>query len=256
MIRRFAAFAFAAVLFAAGSSTSQSQQQPTATNQEKIAALKDAYDNGLLTRQEYDAKLRALNAPMAKEASFSGGPVTTKTAGIFDPTLGGMLYTTFVIPADWVFQGGMTQGTGCNIANYPFFRANSPDGLTGDKLFPPVEFAWADRPSYMPGPKSGCIARVGEIKAADYMKYLIGQMQVEFVKDVTDPDKLRKRQSQVVPFDPEHPGRLGLPSRIWPATWFDSASTASRKWKRSMSMYPALTRLTLQGLTGTAAMWW
>jgi len=173
MNHKFAAFTLAAVLCAAGVSTSHGQQQPQ----------------------------------QSAEAPYSGGPVATKSAGIFDPTFGGLLFTSFTIPADWVFQGGMTHGTGCNVTSAPFFRATSPDGLTGAKLFPPTDFAWAGKPAYMPGPNSGCIARVGEIKAADYMKYLVGQMQVEFVKDVTDPDRAEQVRNQVTPFDPQRPGR-------------------------------------------------
>ena len=207
----FAALAFASVLFVSGVLPSDGQQPEQSTaNKEKIAALKDAFDNGLLTQQEYDTKLRALNAPA--EAPYSGAHIATKSAGIFDPTLGGMLFTSFTIPSDWVFQGGMTQGTGCNVTNYPFFRANSPDGLTGTKLFPPAEFAWADNPALMPGPRSGCIARVGEINAADYMKYMIGQMQAEFVKDVTGPTQLEKFRRQITPFDPQRPGKLRITS--------------------------------------------
>src|SRR5208282_5548411 len=131
MNHKFAAFTLAAVLCAAGVSTSHGQQQPQ----------------------------------QSAEAPYSGGPVATKSAGIFDPTFGGLLFTSFTIPADWVFQGGMTHGTGCNVTSAPFFRATSPDGLTGAKLFPPTDFAWAGKPAYMPGPNSGCIARVGEIKA-------------------------------------------------------------------------------------------
>jgi hypothetical protein len=205
MQHKFLAFALAAVFVASSISTSQGQQR-SAANQEKIAALKDAFDNGLLTQQEYDAKLRALNAPA--DATYYGGQVATKTAGIFDPTMGGMLFTSFVIPADWMFQGGMTQGTGCNIANFPFFRASSPDGLTGFKVFPPTEFSWSHNPGMMPRPGSGCLPGDGEIRAADYMKYLINKFQVEFVKDVSRPEKMEELRRRISPFDPERPFRI------------------------------------------------
>jgi hypothetical protein len=139
MIHKFLASTFATVLFAVCASTIDCQQaQRSASNQEKISALKDMLPSGLLPQQQYDAKVRALKA--SAEEPDSGAPVATKTAGIFDPTLGGILFTSYVIPADWVFQGAMTQGTGCNVASYAFFRASSPDGLTGVKIFPPTEY--------------------------------------------------------------------------------------------------------------------
>ena len=155
MNNKFSALIFAAAFFAAAISSTYSQQP--ASNQEKIAALQEMLNSGLLTQQEYDAKVRALSAPA--EESNSGAPGATKTAGIFDPTLGGILFKSYVIPADWVFQGAMTQGTGCNAGAYAFFRATSPDGLSGIKIFPPTEYAWTSDPRSTVGPRSGCIPR-------------------------------------------------------------------------------------------------
>jgi hypothetical protein len=210
MKHKLGALVFVAFLFAVGIVPSHGQQQPqrSAADQEKVEALKDMLNTGLLTQQEYDAKVQALTALV--EAPYSGAPVATKTAGIFDPTLGGLLFTTYTIPADWVFQGGMTQGTGCDVGNAAFFRATSPDGLAGVKLFPPTEFAWTSNPRAMPGPQSGCIPRVGEIDAADYMKYLLGRMNVEFVKDVTNSEKAEQLRKQVTPLDPQRPGKYRI----------------------------------------------
>src|ERR1022692_3839126 len=108
---RFAAWALVVVFiaFRAVPSTGQQQPQGPAADQEKLAALQDALNNGLLTQQEYNAKVKALHLPA--EEPYSGAPVATKTASIFDPTLRGLLFTTYTIPADWVFQGDMIQGT-------------------------------------------------------------------------------------------------------------------------------------------------
>jgi|ERR1019366_770534 hypothetical protein len=205
MKHKFVALAFVAFLFAVGLVPSHGQQQPqgSAADQEKAEALKGALNNGLLTQQEYNAKVKALHLPA--EEPYSGAPVATKTASIFDPTLRGLLFTTYTIPADWVFQGDMTQGTGCDVGDYPFFRATSPDGLTGVKLFPPTQFAWTSNPRSMPGPQSGCIPRVGKIDAADYMKYLIGRWNVELVRDLTNPEQIEQVRKQVTPFDPRNP---------------------------------------------------
>jgi hypothetical protein len=214
MKNKFSALTFAAFLIAAALLSAYSQQP--ASNQEKIAALQDMLNSGLLTQQEYDAKVRALSAPA--EESYSGGPVPTKTAGVFDPTLGGILFKSYVIPADWMFQGAMTQGTGCNVAAYPFFRASSPDGLTGVKIFPPTEYAWNDNPRGMANSPPGCIPREGEIEAADYMNYVIKQLNAEFVKDTTDPETVAEIRKNVTPLDPYHPAK-------WRMSYRDFASS-------------------------------
>jgi len=198
---------------------SAQSQAGSSTKAQKAAALRDLLDSGVLTQEQYNAKIQALNAPA--EAPYSGGPVATKNAGIFDPTFGGLLFATFAVPADWIFQGGMTQGTGCNVGNAPFFRATSPDGLSGIKLYPPTDFAWADTQAYMPRPNSGCIARYGNIVAADYMKYFLDQSHLELVRDATDPAEAEKFRQSITPFDPQHPGKYRVAYR-------DSASALVR----------------------------
>jgi len=106
-------------------------------------------------------------------------------------------YFTYTIPADWLFQGSMIHGTSCNISTAPFLRANSPDGLTGIKVFPRADFAWSNNPADIPKGNSDCLAHEGEIKAADFLNYSVGLLHVEYVRDVTDAAKVERMRTNL-----------------------------------------------------------
>lgn len=126
----------------------------------------------------------------------SSVPVAMKTAGFDDPEFQVNYFTTRV-PSDWFFQGGMTRGNPCEGISSPFFRLNSPDGLSGYKLFPRVDLGWSNNPIYIPKPDSGCLPYDGEISAACYMQYLVALLHVNFVKDITDPAELDAVRSEM-----------------------------------------------------------
>src|SRR5579862_5450403 len=126
----------------------------------------------------------------------SGAAQDTKTVAIDDPVLG-VNYFTYTIPADWLFQGSMIHGTSCNISTAPFLRANSPDGLTGIKVFPRADFAWSNNPADIPKGNSDCLAHEGEIKAADFLNYAVGLLHVEYVRDVTDAAKVERMRNNL-----------------------------------------------------------
>jgi len=182
----FAAWAFAAFLFTAGSSAARGQQQPSqgaTAEQQKIDALDEAFGNGSLPGQEYEAKLRELDRGTAiRQMNWAGG---TKRVQIDDPALG-LTYFTLTLPEDWVFQGGMVHGTSCNDSVTPFYRASSPDGLTGFKVFPRFDWSWSTYPPNRPRPNSGCLPDGDELSSADFLRYVIGELHVKYVKDVTD----------------------------------------------------------------------
>src|ERR1035438_10129371 len=84
------------VLIGAGVLHSQQKVRPSAAQQEKIAALKELRDSGVITAQEYDSKVQALQASSpavpAPPASRSSQPVHfakiasgTRRVGITDP---------------------------------------------------------------------------------------------------------------------------------------------------------------------------
>jgi hypothetical protein len=117
-------------------------------------------------------------------AAASAVPATgTKTATITDPILKMPAYT-LTIPSDWIFDGAVGQGTPCVPGTSPIWRMSSPDGLTGFKALPPLAWAWWDKPRTAADAKAtqGCMDYKQNMPAADVLKYMIGVLQVKFVK--------------------------------------------------------------------------
>ena len=195
MKHKFAAFVVAAVLLTAGILTGHGrQQQPSAADQEKIEALNEAYRSGLLTREEYEAKLQQLNS--GGGAPYVNGATGTKVVSIFDPLIG-LDYVRIAFPSNWLFQGGLVQGSSCSSVVSMFYRANSPDGLAGSKVLPRFDWAWSSNAPYSPGPNSDCMTYEGEIPAADFLKYMINLLHVEYVKNLMTEAELENARRPV-----------------------------------------------------------
>src|SRR5271156_28532 len=176
MRHKFAAFIFTGVLFAAGISTGYGQQQSqrSAADQQRFEALNDAFRNGLLTPQEYDAKFKALNKAVALEDALKNGLLTQqeysaklkalgvaeappaadeengekgpidfgpmKTVEVMDP-LFNIVAFTIKIPANWNFEGTIVYLPGCDVPTYTVaLRAYSPDMLYGVQVTPKMHF--------------------------------------------------------------------------------------------------------------------
>ena len=195
MRTKFAALILAGIVLAAGVSSiyaHEQWQQQSDANSEKIAALKEAYRTGLISQQEYDAKMRELNGAGGQQApSASGGsqtpnvPVTMRMARFPDPNLR-MDFARLPVPTDWNFQGGLMQWTSCSHVVTEFYRATSPDGLSGVKDLPRFDYAWSDDGSYQTGPRSDCMSTRGPISAKDYLSYMIGQLNLTRIQDLDD----------------------------------------------------------------------
>ena len=169
-------------LVTAGTYTSYGKRRPAA-DQQKVKALNDVYKNGLLSKQEYDAQLRELNQSGGEQ--IVGGPVATRMVHFPDPNLR-MDFARMPVPVDWTFQGGLVQWTSCNHIVTEFYRATSPDGLSGIKELPRFEWAWADNGSYNPGPRTDCIAHGGPISADDFLHYTVSMLNLEYAQDMTN----------------------------------------------------------------------
>ena len=193
MRHKLAALTFAALLFAAGISTGYGQEpaQPSAADQVEA-------------------------------------PAGTKVVRIDDPVLGLNFFTT-TFPEDWVFLRKITRGTPCVAGTTPFYRASSPDGLSGDKMFPRFDSGWSNNPIYTPQGNSGCLAREGEIRAADFLKHMVSLLHVEYDKDLTDAavvEQLRNNWARL-----SSPG-LGTILRMRPPLEPNSISTVFGSKKR------------------------
>src|ERR1017187_4297827 len=142
------------VLIGAGVLYSQQKVHPSAAQQEKIAALKELRDSGVITAQEYDSKVQALQAssPAVPASPASGASQPAHFAKISssmrrveatDPTYQITAFT-MEIPADWKFAGTIARPPGChgNGASIKF-TAQSQDGLSAVVVLPSVAWEWA-----------------------------------------------------------------------------------------------------------------
>lgn len=171
----------------------------------KKAALDKAMKDGLLTQAEYDAKLRAFSAESATPAQAGSGvstaPSTVLAAAppagagtgvrkeaIRDP---GFNMTAFdvTVPANWKFEGAFVPGTSCFQAPFPVVRAYSPDGLTEWRRYPRMDWTWTNLNSASAKAPShpDCLSLKQELQAQDFIKYIMGVLQIAYVKDSPVP---------------------------------------------------------------------
>ena len=122
-------------------------------------------------------------APSSASADSSTG---TKVVTITDPNLNMKAYS-LTIPSNWVFQGAVMQGTPCVPGPFAVIRMSSPDGLIGLKELPRLDWAWSDNPRVRPQENSVCLDYRRETPASEVLKYMIGVLKVEFVKDEPVP---------------------------------------------------------------------
>ncbi|HEY2861151.1 MAG TPA: hypothetical protein VGJ21_22265 [Terracidiphilus sp.] len=112
----------------------------------------------------------------------------TKAVTITDPILNMTAYT-LTIPSDWVFSGAVFQGSSCASGAFPVYRMSSPDGLTGIKQLPRLDWAWSDSSSYRPPNAGDCMNLKQEMSASDVLKYMVGVLKVQYVRDDVNPNR-------------------------------------------------------------------
>jgi hypothetical protein len=114
-------------------------QQKGQSNEQKMTALKDALKSGVITQQEYDAKVAQLTG------GGSGSQVTWTTVSVIDPIFK-MPTFTVTIPSDWSFEGAVLRGSCGDDLPMMVYRASSPDGLIGVQTMPRVDWFYAQDP--------------------------------------------------------------------------------------------------------------
>jgi hypothetical protein len=115
-----------------------------------------------------------------------GQPAGTKHV-IFDPVVN-MNAFSITVPSNWTFEGTVYPGTQCDMDPITVYRTASPDGLSGVYLLPRIDWSWLTGPgASKAGVAAGCLPYHDIIKAHDFATYMVGKMQVGFVKDLTDP---------------------------------------------------------------------
>ena len=120
----------------------------------------------------------------------------TKRVDITDQVLNMKAYS-YSVPSNWAFDGGVIPGSSCVSAVTPFWRASSPDGLSGVKLLPRMDWSWASRP--IPGlpPTPDCLPFRQVMKARDFLGYMIPILGVQFAGEENEPENDEfQRQNQ------------------------------------------------------------
>ncbi len=115
------------------------QQQPGGSLDEKLASLKELRDSGVISDQDYQAKVSALQGGSSANVALPENGAM-RTVEIGDPQLQ-MPAATLQIPADWRFGGAVVRTGGCHgNGAQVVYSMQSPDGLFGIQVFP--GFVW------------------------------------------------------------------------------------------------------------------
>jgi hypothetical protein len=119
----------------------------------------------------------------------------TESVNLHDPILNMTAYT-LTIPTGWNFSSAVIQGSSCVAGPFPVFRVVRPDGLSGVKQLPRMDWAWSDNAAI--GKGGDCLPYRQEISAEDFLKYMTRVLQVDFVRDDPNPGlaAFRQRDSQ------------------------------------------------------------
>ena len=132
----------------------------------------------------------------------------TKQVEIIDPVLQMKAYS-FTIPAKWIFEGVVMQGSPCSSGASPIFRIVSPDGIAEVKMLPRLDWTWSTQPrSLANSNSSGCLPFDKEISANDFLKYMVGLLGVTFIKELPTPslallhENNRKQNQQAIATTP------------------------------------------------------
>jgi len=94
----------------------------------------------------------------------------------------------YSVPSTWNFEGAVMPGTSCSNISTPYWRAVSPDGLSGVKLLPRTDWAWSSRPIQGAQPGSDCLPQKQVMKARDFLTYMLPILGVGFDREDNDPE--------------------------------------------------------------------
>ncbi|HEY1501646.1 MAG TPA: hypothetical protein VGF88_18880 [Acidobacteriaceae bacterium] len=121
-------------------------------------------------------------APVASKVDLSQ---SFQSESIVDPTLKMTAYDV-KIPAGFKFQGMYVPGSSCESNPYPVFRAYSADGLMDFRELPRFDWSWNNTP-YPPPAGRNCLNIQQELSPQEFIKYLVGVLQVAYVSDQAPP---------------------------------------------------------------------
>jgi hypothetical protein len=115
---------------------------------------------------------------------------------IYDPNLQMTAYNV-TIPSKWKFEGTYVSGTSCSQIAFPVFRAYSPDGLTELRRFPRLDWTWTNS-AYKGDAHPDCLNLKQELSAKDFLIYLMGILQISYVRDSPIPQAAIDNQQKMM----------------------------------------------------------
>ena len=139
--------------------TTLASSQSGITPQQK-ASLDEALKAGVITQDEYNAKLRPVASAAAppspgRPSAAATDPAKVKwtVVTVSDPMFNMPAYKV-KIPADWKFEGAVVR-TNCEGAML-VYRTESPDGLTGVQVMPHVHWTYSQNPQVLRQANQAC----------------------------------------------------------------------------------------------------
>jgi len=163
------------------SASAQQSARPSST-QAKIDALKELRDSGVLSEQDYEAKVNALQGGSAAPAASTGPFVWpgVRSVEADDPKFQ-MAAFTLAVPSTWGFAGeiGISAAGTCHASDPALkFTMQSPDGLYRIAELPGVAWTVQGQARYMQFmARQGC-PPIQIVSAADFVaNILLPQMQ-------------------------------------------------------------------------------
>ncbi|HEY0701187.1 MAG TPA: hypothetical protein VGD60_00325 [Candidatus Acidoferrales bacterium] len=106
----------------------------------------------------------------------------TRNVSVTDPIFNTTAYR-YTVPANWIFDGAAVQGSTCGGGVMAVFRAVSPDGLTGIKSLPRVDWAWSDNPVAEKHDEApDCLPYKQTMTAQEFLQHMITMFHVQFVR--------------------------------------------------------------------------
>jgi hypothetical protein len=169
--------------FSAGSLTACPAQNKgtAATAQQKIAALQGLRDSGVISQDEYEAKVAALTTPTRGAAAADGGKSAAwKKLG--EPTVAhtlndqawGLPWGTIKLPAGWGFNGGVVHGNNCMISgDNPMWSAESPDKTAGIAFLPILRASYYSNPQILAQMRQAGCPILRSTRAADFLTQIV-----------------------------------------------------------------------------------
>jgi len=131
--------------------------------------------------------------PRAGAGSSTGA---AKPVQVVDPVVRMKAYS-WTIPAKWIFEGTVMNGTSCVDTPFPVVRMISPDGIAELKALPRLDWTWqTGSPIKAKAPASGdCLPLDRMITAAEFAKHMVGVLGVTFVNEVPPPRLAEYREN-------------------------------------------------------------